>query len=117
MIVLIGSNGRMGKCLQKQFIQNNIKYLSIDAHNRNLLTAKPGDVVVDFSCADALKDNLAFAKQYNIPIVIGTTNHNSSNKKLMQQYKKYIPIFYSANMSILFNVFNKILPNLKVLKA
>ena len=116
MIILIGSNGKMGECLKECFNNNGLKFLAIDKHNRNLLKANSGDVVVDFSCSEALESNLEFAKINNLPIVIGTTNHNKDNKKLLQKYKKHIPIFYSANMSIMFNVFSEIISKLKVLK-
>lgn len=114
-VILIGANGRMGKSLQQYFNEQSIVVLPIDIDNRNRLKDLIGDVIVDFSCSDALKENLEFAKSKNIPIVVATTNHSKENLKLMNMYKHYLPIFYAPNMSIQFNLVASFIGKLKLL--
>lgn len=114
-VILIGANGRMGKSLQKYMLEQKIQFYTIDIDNRDELKGLYADVVVDFSCSDALKDNLEFAFSKNIPIVIATTNHSQDNLEMLDVYKQKLPIFYSPNMSIQFNIMACFINKLKTL--
>lgn len=103
-VILIGANGRMGKSLQNFLTIKKIEFVGIDIENRKILNQTKADIVIDFSNNLALKDNLEFAKNNNLPIVIGTTNHKKENIKLINYYKNHIPIFYSPNMSLQFSL-------------
>ena len=109
-IFLIGLNGKMGQTVQAVLAKENIDFCGIDLNNRNE-KCSDCDVILDFSSALSLKENLLLAKENNLPIVIATTGHDESNLKLLQQMKEHIPIFLSSNFSILFNIFLKCLDN------
>ncbi len=115
-ILLIGANGKMGKKMQEFLKLQNCDFVALDKQNIKQYKNSDADVVLDFSSSEALKQNLDIAKEKNLPIIIGTTNHSENNYKLIDNYKKYIPIFISANFSLGFNVMLEILRNLKQLK-
>lgn len=74
------------------------------------------DIVLDFSLASALEENLQIAQKYKTPIVIATTGHSSSSKKKIKQAANTIPVFYSANMSLGVNLITQLLKKCSVLK-
>ena len=110
-ILLIGTNGRMGHEVQKYFKTNGVDFCWIDKHNREDVQSDI-DVILDFSSHEALEENLILAKRLNVPIVIATTNHNKNNLKLIKNHSKNLPVFMSANFSILFNIMKKICGNI-----
>lgn len=115
-IVIIGSNGKMGKSMQKHLNDKCCKYFNIDIDNNNInsiLTDE--DVLLDFSTPDALDQNLNLAKTHNIPIVIATTGHSQQNLKKIKQYSQTLPILLSSNFSIGFNTLVELLPILSKL--
>ena len=112
-IILIGSQGRMGKEMQVFLSQNGVQYCPVDKDNVNDLGNMTGDVVLDFSSASALEQNLTFAKKRNLPIVIATTNHTKENIDTIKNQSKYLPIFMSSNFSIMFNLLNRMIGNIK----
>ncbi|MBO5884366.1 MAG: NAD-binding protein, partial [Clostridia bacterium] len=114
-IILIGSNGRMGKTMQEYLREKNIEFVAIDKNNRQELKNKTADIIVDFSTSEALAQNLEVAASKNIPIVVATTNHSLQNFNLFKVYKKRLAIFYSPNMSIQFNLIAEFIKKLKVL--
>lgn len=116
-ILLMGSNGKMGKQMQLFLKEKGCNFLAIDKHNLNMISGYKADVVVDFSLAQALEQNLKIAKRKKIPIVIGTTNHNKQNLQLINEYKKCIPIFLSSNFSEFFNILLSLINNLKLIKS
>jgi 4-hydroxy-tetrahydrodipicolinate reductase len=58
------------------------------------------DILIDFSRPDALLDNLLFAEEHKISVVIATTGFNEEEKKRINEASKCIPIFMAANMSL-----------------
>ncbi len=115
-IVVIGSLGKMGKALCSFLKMNGENVLGIDIGNRTDAKNFVADVIVDFSCVDALKENLQLANQMRAPIIIATTGHNNENLKLIKQHAKTMPILVSSNFSLQFNVLLKILKLLYPLK-
>ena len=58
------------------------------------------DCIVDFShhcCAPAILD---FARTRKIPAVIATTGHTDEEKQAIINAASYVPVFFSANMSL-----------------
>ena len=43
---------------------------------------------------------LAYGKQANCAVVIGTTGHTAEEKALIEEAAKELPVFYSGNMSL-----------------
>ncbi|MBO5269222.1 MAG: 4-hydroxy-tetrahydrodipicolinate reductase [Clostridia bacterium] len=62
------------------------------------------DVLVDFSHHTALPGLLAYAKKYNVPLVIATTGHTEEELSAMHDAAKDAAIFYSRNMSLGINL-------------
>lgn len=114
-VLLIGSEGRMGQSMKLFLKQQGCVFYGIDKNNREIDNFN-FDVIVDFSSAEALEENLTLALSHKVPIVIATTNHTKHNYELIKKYKQGIPIFMSSNFSILFNVMLKMINSLKVVK-
>lgn len=115
MIAIIGANGRMGTQMQQYLTKINKSFVCIDIENKND-SFNDIDGIIDFSSPLALSDNLDMAKKRNVPIVIGTTNHDKVNLLKIKKYSKTIPIFIDSNFSLQFNVMLKMLSSLACLK-
>ncbi|MFT8736670.1 MAG: 4-hydroxy-tetrahydrodipicolinate reductase [Zymomonas mobilis] len=107
-IGLIGAAGRMGNAIQEAAKQQN-NHLSggIGRHgaefgscNDSKALAEASDVLIDFSAATALKENLDAALYYKKPIVIGTTGLNDADQQLIKQASSQIPVILAANTSL-----------------
>ncbi len=60
----------------------------------------PIDCIVDFSHHSAVKSLLDFAVDRKIPTVVATTGHTEEELSAIRGAAKYIPVFFSANMSL-----------------
>ena len=103
--VICGANGAMGKLIRERLEGEIAGLVSIDGENNVPKTfGELGDVradmVIDFSHHSAVLDVLSYAKEKNIPVVIGTTGHTPEEKERIAQAAKDIPVFYSGNMSL-----------------
>ncbi len=115
-ILLIGANGIMGKKMQEYLKTQNCDFFALDKENIQEYKNCDTDIILDFSSCYALEQNLKIAKEKNLPIVVGTTNHSEDNYKLINAYKNHLPIFISSNFSLGFNVMLEMLKNLQRLK-
>ena len=115
-VLLIGANGRMGKMMQVVLKENDCTFLGIDKENREEAKLFDADVILDFSLNVCLAENLELAQEKNVPIVIATTGHDETNQRLIADCSNSIPIFKTANFSIMFNVLLNLTKQLKVLK-
>ena len=124
-ISIPGGNGRMGKTLIKEILNNGKLSLS----NSTCLTGEPElgidlgilagknkidrfltddkssiventDVIIDFTVPEASLFHAKIASEHRIPIVIGTTGLNENQLTELRDIGKLIPIVYSANFSI-----------------
>lgn len=116
-IAIIGSNGKMGTKMRQYLDSINISHLDIDINSNKSNQIGSCNVLLDFSCPQALSTNLKLALKHHIPLVIATTGHDQSNLKLIKTYSKDLPILLSSNFSIGFNALLDILDNLKSLKS
>lgn len=114
--VICGACGKMGKNIAEIInSRDDIEVLGgIDAlksddikfelvKNPNELSKKP-DVIIDFSnpaCLDMLYD---YAKANNVPVVFGTTGYSDSQKDKIFNLSKYVPVFFTFNMSLGINL-------------
>ncbi|MCR4593814.1 MAG: 4-hydroxy-tetrahydrodipicolinate reductase [Clostridiales bacterium] len=62
------------------------------------------DLIIDFSHPSVLKDELDYAVNKKIPVVVATTGLNDEQKNYINEAAKVIPVFFSANMSIGINL-------------
>ncbi len=58
------------------------------------------DCIVDFSHHSCAPELLDFAVKNKIPTVVATTGHTDEEIKKIKDAAKYIPVFFSANMSL-----------------
>lgn len=115
-IVLTGCCGRMGKVIQSVVggRQDCTIVAGVDKFNDNtapfpvydtLLNVKEAaDVVIDFSNPALLDDLLAYGKQSNTALVIGTTGFDDCQKKKITDAAADCAIFFTYNMSLGINL-------------
>ncbi len=133
-ISIPGGNGRMGKTLIKEIIENenlelansyclpNEKEKGLDlgtlvGHNSigKILTDNLSsifddtDVIIDFTVPEASILHVEKAAFNNIPIVIGTTGFSNEQFKKVKSFSSKIPIVYSANFSIGITIMKKLI--------
>ena len=111
-IIFCGINGRMGQAVEEIVSEKETFEIvaGVDLNtafrgnypvyaNINEVKEK-ADVIVDFSFHAALPSYLEYAKANRLPIIVASTGHTPEESALMQEYSKYIPIFFSRNMSL-----------------
>ena len=107
-ILLIGSNGRMGKILKRKILSNKKFNLinSIDKNNQKELKndIKKTDVIIDFSAPNASIKLLKLVKKFKKKIIIGTTGFSTKDESLIKKLSRSIAIFKSGNMSLGINL-------------
>jgi 4-hydroxy-tetrahydrodipicolinate reductase len=107
-ILLIGSNGRMGKILKRKILSNKKFNLinSIDKNNQKELKndIKKTDVIIDFSAPNSSIKLLKLVKKFKKKIVIGTTGFSAKDESLIKKVSRSIAIFKSGNMSLGINI-------------
>ena len=133
-ISIPGGNGRMGKTLIKEIIENenlelansyclpNEKEKGLDlgtlvGHNPidkiltdNLLSIfEDTDVIIDFTVPEASILHVEKAATYEIPIVIGTTGFSNKQFDKIKSFSNKIPIVYSANFSVGITIMKKLI--------
>lgn len=107
-IAINGALGKMGRELERELLQggrHEIAYLA-DKNSRLSDFAGECDLVIDFSSREALGDVLGFCEKRKIPLVIGTTGLDGSDREKIMQTAKKIPLLYSENMSLGINLIN-----------
>jgi 4-hydroxy-tetrahydrodipicolinate reductase len=132
-ICVLGALGRMGSGIVKEVVkdENTIlaavvedkscpkigqeigSLLGIDKLDVNLSGSLEDvienvDVVIDFTAAEALENNLDIVKKYNKKIVIGTTGLSLEQKQSIKQSGNEIACLFSPNMSVGVNLLFKI---------
>ena len=89
-IALFAPDGRMGKAIQQ----------AIAGDPGFALAADHGDVLVDFSAPDALRESLDRAVSAGVPLLIGTTGLIDEHEALIAEAAKTIPILRAPNTSL-----------------
>ncbi|MDC3063911.1 4-hydroxy-tetrahydrodipicolinate reductase, partial [Alphaproteobacteria bacterium] len=133
-ISIPGGNGRMGKTLIKEIIENknlelansyclpNEKEKGLDlgtlvGHNpidkvlidNPLSIFEDTEVIIDFTVPEASIFHVEKAAAYKIPIVIGTTGFSNEQFDKIKSFSNQIPIVYSANFSIGIAIMKKLI--------
>ena len=65
-----------------------------------IITLGEVDCIVDFSHHSCVGELLDFAVKNNVPTVVATTGHTPEEAQKIREAAKYIPVFFSANMSL-----------------
>ena len=66
-----------------------------------------GDVVIDFSAPAAVEKALPYCEAHKLPIVVCTTGLSEELQLKLVQLSRSIPVFKSANMSMLADAINE----------
>lgn len=115
-IIFCGINGRMGQAVEELISEKeNFKIVAgVDVNTvcrgdypvyQNISDVKEkADVIVDFSFHAAIGSYLEYAKAKKLPIVVSTTGHTPEETALMHEASKFIPVFFSRNMSLGINL-------------
>ena len=103
--VICGANGAMGKLIDGILGDAVVGRVSIDGENGvpktfEELGSVGADVLIDFSHHSSVSQVIAYGKQENCALVIGTTGHTPEEKELIYEAAKELPVFYSGNMSL-----------------
>lgn len=93
-ISLFAPNGRMGKAIASAVADDPAFALDEDH----------GDVIVDFSAPDALRESLDRAIAANVPILIGTTGLTPEHHDMIEEASKAIAVIYAPNTSLGINL-------------
>lgn len=89
-ISLFAPNGRMGKAIQQAIAEEPAVELSQDN----------GEVLVDFSAPDALRQSLDRAVSAGVPLLVGTTGLAEEHEELIAEAAEMIPILRAPNTSL-----------------
>lgn len=133
-IAVCGAAGRMGKTIIEVINSNERVELgaAIESHDSTFIGMDAGtiagvgaqnvliddnldvqsanfDVLIDFTFAAGIDENINSCKKHNKPIVIGTTGLSDAQKELIQTCSESIPIVFAPNMSIGVNLCLKLL--------
>ena len=109
--ILVGCCGKMGSNITN--CANNDGQIKIVAGVDKINTGKDypvfsdfkdinvdADVIIDFSHISLLDGILNYAKQKNMPVVLATTGYSGEQIEKIKEFSKFIPIFFTFNMSI-----------------
>lgn len=93
-ISLFAPNGRMGKAIASAVAQDPAFALDEDH----------GDVLVDFSGPDALRESLDRAICANVPILVGTTGLKAEHHAMIEEASTKVAVIYAPNTSLGINL-------------
>lgn len=129
-IILVGSNGKMGKMVSSLAKSQNSKIIAkIDKNGKKIKNfseispkiIKLADIVIDFALPDVLESELNFCIKNNKKLLICSTGHTPAQEQKIISASKKIPIFKTANTSLgialiknLLNTYNKILSKYEI---
>ena len=89
-ISLFAPNGRMGKAIANA-VADDPAFAVEEDH---------GDVIVDFSAPDALRQSLDRAISANVPILVGTTGLKPEHHAMIEEASKKVAAIYAPNTSL-----------------
>jgi 4-hydroxy-tetrahydrodipicolinate reductase len=110
-IIVTGASGRMGtRIIALAAADKELKVVGkVDISDSLEKIISEGDVVIDFTLAEATIPNLKIAQKFKKAVVIGTTGHSAEQKKEIEKISKEIPVVFAPNMSVGVNVMWKVL--------
>ncbi len=114
-IILSGCTGHMGRTLRDCISQREnceiIAGFGIGGHDCSfpvyetpMQCQEQGDVLIDFSNPALLSPLLQYACKYKTPAVICTTRLSKEQVEKIHKASEFIPVFFSANMSLGINL-------------
>lgn len=100
-ILLSGATGKVGRVIEALVADgDDLKIVGRSSRERFFDDPRSGDVVIDFSRPELCMKSLAYAKNHDIPCLIGTTGLDASDQARIAAASESIPICQAANFSI-----------------
>lgn len=119
MKIILCGYGTMGKIVRDLAIDQGHEIVGIYSNKKDEQKTHPvvdniedlpkADLIIDFSHPDRIANLLRGASIHKTPIVVATTGQREYLQGLMEEAAKYVPIFFSANMSYGVHVFTQAL--------
>ena len=115
-IILSGCNGKMGKVITSCVANRDdcVIVAGVDLNTDSISNypvyssfsevTEEADVIIDFSHPSVLNALLDFAKNRSLPLVLATTGFSASQTEQIKSVAKYIPLFFTFNMSLGINL-------------
>lgn len=119
-ILLCGCQGFMGKTITQIVSESDDATIVAGVDIKNDLTTnypifsdindvtEKADVIIDFSHPSLLLKILEYSKQNNVPAVLATTGYSENDIKTINEYSKYVPLFFTYNMSLGINLITEL---------
>ncbi|MGN6713273.1 4-hydroxy-tetrahydrodipicolinate reductase [Anaerocolumna jejuensis] len=120
-IILRGCNGRMGQEITRLCKSDGETEIiaGVDLSNRFensypvydsfLKIKEKGDVIIDFSSPNGLKEMLDYSTDTGIPVILCSTGLSEEDLGLVKKAAEKVPILRSANMSLGINTVIKLI--------
>ncbi|WP_265570355.1 4-hydroxy-tetrahydrodipicolinate reductase [Sphingomicrobium nitratireducens] len=86
---LFAPDGRMGRAIADAAREEGVS-----------IVTEGGDVLVDFSAPDALRQSIDAAVSAGMPLLVGTTGLDEGHKDLLASAAQDIPVLYAPNTSL-----------------
>jgi len=100
-ILLSGATGKVGRVIEALLAEDaDLEIVGRASGEQFFDDSRSGDVVIDFSRPELCMKSLAYAKNREIPCVIGTTGLGASDQSRIAAASESIPICQAANFSI-----------------
>lgn len=119
-ILICGIGGKMGATLLELLQENDQakavcgvdksppENVKIPVYNSFGEVKEKIDAVIDFSSPAVIFDELEWAKNFGVPVVLGSTGFDEKQLKFIDECSKKIAIFKTANFSLGINLLKKL---------
>ena len=106
---LIGFSGKMGEEISKLFSEKG--YICTFKKNstiEELDNTRNIDVIIDFSSPNALADSIKYSKDFQSPLIVGTTGLTIAQIEQLKELSKKVPVVQAYNFSTGIQLLSKI---------
>jgi 4-hydroxy-tetrahydrodipicolinate reductase len=120
-IIINGSGGRMGKMIARTVTESGKDNVVAGIEPRGAAGDEgfpvfgslaacdvDGDVVIDFSGAEAIAGMVQTLEDKTLPVVVATTGLTPEQMGMLKDLAKKVPVFQAANMSLGINLIKKL---------
>ncbi len=107
-VILVGK-GNLAKAFQDYSLKHqDFKILDMIDEKMEIKEYQNVEAIIDFSSPEAILISLNLAAKYNVPLIIGTTNHSQDQEEIIKEMSKKMVICKDANFSLGFHILRKL---------
>ena len=101
-VSLVGAKGRMGRTIvDLAKAEPNIEIVAqCDFGDAIAPAMENADVTIDFSQPGAIDEICRATVAHGKPLVVGTTSHSPTQRELIEQTARWVPIVFASNFSV-----------------